>query len=78
MQSEAFDDTTRAPEQRRTAPVAATSPNHERVPLRLLGGKTTVVLELPIQMSERAWEQMITMLNALKPGYVAEEEDGES
>ena len=46
----------------------------ERVPLRLLGGRFTAVVELPHQMSEPAWRQMVTMLEALKPGYVTEED----
>lgn len=45
---------------------------YERVPLRLLGGKTMVAIELPGQLSEKAWRQMMDMLAALKPGYVPE------
>lgn len=49
-------------------------PEYARVPLNLLGGKTSVVIELPKEMSEKAWKQMMDMLSALKPGYVAEDE----
>ena len=48
---------------------------HTRVPLRLMGGSLTVAVELPDSMTERAWKQMMTMLNALKPGYVPEADD---
>lgn len=54
------------------------SAEHTRVPLRLLGGSLTVAVELPTSMTERAWEQMISMLNALKPGYVPEADDEHS
>ena len=47
---------------------------HTRVPLKLIGGSLTVAIELPSSMTERAWKQMIDMLNALKPGYVPEAE----
>ena len=45
-------------------------PAHTRVPLRLMGGSQTVTIELPDSMTETAWQQMMTMLNALKAGYV--------
>ncbi len=51
------------------------SEEHIRVPLRLMGGSLTVAVELPASMTERAWTQMIAMLNALKPGYVPEADD---
>lgn len=54
------------------------SSGHTRVPLRLLGGSLTVVVELPDSMTERAWGQMIDMLNALKPGYVLDPDDARS
>ena len=51
------------------------SMEHTRVPLRLMGGSLTVAVELPDSMTERAWQQMMAMLNALKPGYVPETDD---
>ena len=51
------------------------SMQHTRVPLRLMGGSLTVAVELPDSMTERAWQQMMAMLNALKPGYVPEADD---
>ena len=51
------------------------SAEHIRVPLRLMGGSLTVAVELPDSMTERAWTQMMSMLNALKPGYVPEADD---
>lgn len=45
-----------------------------RVPLRLLAGRATAVFEIPSHMTESTWQQMIDMLNALKPGYVEEDE----
>ena len=53
-----------------------TPPAHTRVPLRLMGGSQTVTIELPDSMTETAWQQMMTMLNALKAGYVPTENDG--
>ena len=53
-----------------TAPMSL-SEDHTRVPLRLMGGSLIAAVELPSAMTEAAWQQMITMLNALKPGYVA-------
>ena len=55
--------------------VPRASVDHTRVPLRLLGGSLTVTIELPGSMTETAWQQLMTMLNALKPGYVVTEED---
>ena len=51
-------------------------PAHTRVPLRLMGGSQTVTIELPDSMTETAWQQMMSMLNALKAGYVPTENDG--
>ena len=51
---------------------------HTRVPLQLMGGSLNAVVELPTSMTERAWQQMIDMLNALKPGYVPEADYGPS
>ena len=51
-------------------------PAHTRVPLRLMGGSQTVTIELPDSMTDTAWQQMMTMLNALKAGYVPTENDG--
>ena len=51
------------------------SMEHTRVPLRLMGGSLTVAVELPDSMTERAWQQMMAMLNALKPGYVPVADD---
>lgn len=45
-----------------------------RIPLRLLGGKLCAAVELSPDMNEQAWQQMMDMLQALKPGYVAESE----
>ena len=59
-------------------PIAPNSGEATRVPLRLMGGTLTVVVELPDSMTEKAWQQMITMLAALKPGYVADPEDESS
>ena len=44
--------------------------DHTRVPLRLMGGSLIVTVELPNQMTEDAWKQMLDILNALKPGYL--------
>ena len=57
-------------------PLETPRPAHTRVPLRLMGGSQTVTIELPDSMSETAWQQMMTMLNALKAGYVPTESDG--
>ena len=50
------------------------STDHTRVPLRLMGGTLIAAVELPSQMTEAAWKQMMTMLEALKPGYVVPED----
>ena len=47
---------------------------HTRVPLRLMGGSLVAAVELPSQMTEAAWKQMMAMLEALKPGYVVTED----
>ncbi len=54
------------------------SMEHTRVPLRLMGGSLTVAVEFPDSMTERAWQQMMAMLNALKPGYVHEADNAPS
>ncbi len=54
------------------------NPAHTRVPLQLMGGSMVVAVELPNSMTERAWQQMIKMLDALKPGYVPEASDESS
>ena len=51
------------------------SVENTRVPLRLMGGSFTVTVELPASMTERAWQQMVDMLHALKPGYVPEDDN---
>ena len=73
--------TSRSHSHRRHAPPyspATPLPAHTRVPLRLMGGTQTVTIELPDSMTEKAWQQMMTMLNALKAGYVPTENDGPS
>lgn len=50
--------------------------DYVRVPLMLLGGSVLVTLELPSAMTDAAWQQLITMLAALKPGYVPEVQAG--
>lgn len=65
----------------RTPPPLATLPSvfrsdstvYNRVPLQLRGGKYTVTLELPQNIDSGAWEQMVAMLAALKPGYVVDD-----
>ena len=43
--------------------------------LPLLGGTTSVKLEIDLPMSEKAWGQMIAALNVLKSGIVADVEN---
>ena len=64
----------------RRPPIVSTAPpslsaDHTRVPLRLMGGALVAAVELPTAMTEAAWQQMVTMLEALKPGYIANEPD---
>ncbi len=78
----AFEDAPIAPSRGRShrhhappSPAESPLPAHTRVPLRLMGGSQTVTIELPDSMTERAWQQMMAMLNALKAGYVPTEND---
>ncbi|MFH1486830.1 MAG: hypothetical protein ABIH46_12235 [Chloroflexota bacterium] len=66
---------TSAVEHEPTPPATTLSGEHTRVPLRLTGGSMTVAVELPASMTDKAWKQMIAMLEALKPGYVPEIDD---
>ena len=43
-----------------------------RMPIPLVGGKIAVI-ELPPEMSEQAWKQMIAWLDVLKPSFVTGE-----
>lgn len=40
------------------------------IPLQLIGGESMVTIHLPKAMSASAWNQMMAMLEALRPGYV--------
>ena len=44
------------------------------IPLQLIGGESMVTIHLPKAMSASAWDQMMAMLAALRPGYVQAEE----
>ena len=59
---------------RAAVPLKSLSAEHTRVPLRLMGGSLVAAIELPSQMTEAAWQQMMNMLEALKPGYVVSTE----
>ncbi|MYB50063.1 MAG: hypothetical protein F4X72_12505 [Dehalococcoidia bacterium] len=75
---EGEDDMNPDPDTEREFPVSTRVPpsqtslseDHTRVPLRLIGGSLVAAVELPSAMTETAWQQMMTMLEALKPGYV--------
>jgi len=54
----------------------ADSGQRDRVPLRLPGSQTAII-ELPQLMTEDAWAQMMLILEALKPGYVATSRPGQ-
>ena len=56
-----------------TPPRPSISTEHVRVPIQLLGGSTSVVIELPRAMTKKAWQQMISILAALEPGWVPED-----
>ena len=51
-------------------PAAQTSDQVNVIPLQLIGGKFMVTIHLPAIMSASAWNQMMTMLTALRPGYI--------
>jgi len=59
---------------RTVTPQVSLGLEHTRVPLRLMGGSLVAAVELPSQMTEAAWQQMMAMLEALKPGYVIPDE----